>query len=298
MSFDISKNLSKIGESMMQMGITYGISKESMRGGSCGGGSIWNMGMGMGGCFGGGYMMGAMGGGCYGMDMGMDPRMMMQAQMMGAEYGAMAAESDFAKIIEMTKTPDAENVKKDTDSKAGEQLENDLNAQKTHSFATQDWKDLNAKEERTSKEQAKLDKDYKTMITNLAKSFVAQLRDTDKGNVTEDEYVNYVFRQAGADNLTNEEAAKLEEEAVNQFRNMDLNESGTLDYKELGAYINVLDKDSDDKVDGELSEDNIKDVNKQLSKADNIEIKEKLEESYKTLFGNQGGYASPFFGGF
>ncbi len=130
---------------------------------------------------------------------------------------------------------------------------------------------------------------YKSDISNIAKSFAAYIEQNGSGKVdqelTLEEYVNYELSRLPED-ATEEEKATVKEKAQIVFSRMDLNQDKKADWKEIGATIATFDTNSDGKQDGKITSKEMEKWSKNLTDYTKSTFSDALIKNYKKLFGS------------
>mgnify|MGYP001048962149 CR=1 FL=1 len=116
--------------------------------------------------------------------------------------------------------------------------------------------------------------EYKAAVTNLAKSYAADIDSTGNKDrkVTAEEFVNYELSKLDS-NATNEDKKRDKQMALNAFNKIDQNGDGLADWKELAATIATLDTTTDS-------------TNEKATQDGTISVKD--FSKWSTLLGQQG----------
>lgn len=286
---NLSNNLQKIGQNILQMGVGYTVSKEAMHGG-------WGLGMGpsIWGCGEMGCCM-PMGGysfptpppidihhPIYGQGLpgyGMPPG----AYDAAYEHGKLEAQR-IAEQMERSNYPKAQPVADDVSITEGRVLEDAIKEETNFSIINdENWHALNAKENKTVVEKAQLNNYYKARVTDLAQSYVANISKSFGGNgqyIDLNSYTGFMANNIPEDATEDVQQAFLNAASV-EFNKLDLNRDGVVDYKEAAAYINTLDGQSD----GTITSEEFKAGSTGLTDPNNTDFENKLKENYRNLFG-------------
>lgn len=98
--------------------------------------------------------------------------------------------------------------------------------------------------------------EYKTAVSNLAKSYAADIDSTGNSDrkVTAEEFVNYELEKLDA-NASEQHKAQAKQMALNAFNKIDQNGDGYADWKELAATIATFDTNTKSLKEGKATKD-------------------------------------------
>lgn len=272
-----ANNLQKLSESFLGNTLFLTSTRSITRGGMCGP-SIWGCMGGLGGGIpytgsifpmGGGFYTGSMYGGM------MDPGL----YNMGMQQAANAAEMYFQQNLAQIKaSPQATRQ----DTKFGEELSKNMDAQKEYKFVTDKWEELNNKENPTEEEQTKVEESYIQSAKALGKSYLSYI-DKQHGNadneMTKAEFTTYFLEKIVGNTATEEEKAQIRADAEKAFENLDINGDKKITSSEMTSLIAYMDA-LGGKGDGKISAKEFGQAHIELTRDDN-NIKDVLTDIHK-----------------
>lgn len=204
-----------------------------------------------------------------------------------AQAAAKAAAYPQLQQLQKTNAEYAGDIDKNQDTSSGKAFDNATNEMSTNENAKEftiidEYTDPNNKE--------KCAEEYKTALSNLAKSYAADI--DNEGNsdrkVTVDEFVNYELKKLDS-NATEQHKAQAKQMALNAFNKIDQNGDGLADWKELAAALATFDT-STDSTNGKATKDgtiSAKDFSKWstlLGQQGTNTFDKTVRNSYKQLF--------------
>lgn len=144
--------------------------------------------------------------------------------------------------------------------------------------------------EKGSEERKEAFKQYKEAVTELGKSYLAEMDGTSgdgNGQVTQEEFVEHSLRDLSSKATSDKkQTAKLQAQIA--FNRIDQNGDGKLDYKELGAVFATLDGDNngDNKsnFDGVITSEEFEENSKGLYEFENTKFEKLLRKNYNDLY--------------
>ena len=272
-----ANNMQKLSESLLGNTLFLTSTRSITRGGMCGP-SIWGC---MGGLGGGipytgsifpmgcGFYAGSMYGGM------MDPGL----YNMGVQQTANAAEMYFQQNFAQIKA--SQQVTRQ-DTKFGEELSKNMDAQKEYKFVTDKWEELNNKENPTEEEQTKVEENYIQSAKALGKSYLSYI-DKQYGNadteMTKAEFTTYFLEKIVGNTATEEEKAQIRADAEKAFENLDINGDKKITSSEMTSLIAYMDA-LGGKGDGKISANEFGQAHIELTRDDN-NIKDVLTDIHK-----------------
>lgn len=176
----------------------------------------------------------------------------------------------------------------ETDTTQGEEFETAMKeANKDFKFVNEAWENANNKEEKTDAEKKQINDAYNASATNAGKSYISYLDKkygNDDGEMTLDEYTDYLIETRLGNDATSEDKADMREMAQTAFATLDLDENKKIGYKEMSSVIGFLDNLGGGKRDGKINSTSNQIFEEELFNGNEM-IKEELKDSYKNLFG-------------
>lgn len=140
--------------------------------------------------------------------------------------------------------------------------------------------------EKGSEERKEALKQYKEAVTELGKSYLAEMDGTSgdgNGQVTQEEFVEHSLRDLSSEATSDKkQTAKLLAQIA--FNRIDQNGDGKLDYKELGAVFATLDSDSKGKLDGVITSEEFEKNSEGLHESSNTNFEKLLRKNYNDLY--------------
>ena len=188
-----------------------------------------------------------------------------------AEAAAQTAAMQLNQQLPKTNAEYAGDIDENQETESGKAFNNATNAMSSNENA----KDFNIINNYTDPNNtAQCAQEYKAAVSNLAKSYAADIDSTGNkdGKVTEEEFVNYELSKLDS-NATAEHKAQAKQMALNAFNKIDQNGDGLADWKELAATIATFDTTTDSK-------------NKEATKDGTISVTDFTK--WSTLLGQQG----------
>lgn len=129
---------------------------------------------------------------------------------------------------------------------------------------------------------------YKTAVSDLGKSYIAQI-DQSSGNsdgkVTLDEFIDHSMKDLKS-NASEDKKLQAKYQASVAFNKLDQNGDGKLDWKEMSAMMAALDSGSDDKLDGIITSEEYAKNTENLTNTQNTSVDKAVRRTYKQLFGD------------
>lgn len=318
---NIAKWTQVAGQTTFAIGATgaliHGMNNNSIFGGGCFGGNNMNM-------FGGGFNMFGCGGGNwfspanpYVNPMGIGfPNYQNQMDMLNVQYGNQLAfnwgwqkgmeaklaaqqqqlaqlQQQSPQFLQKTSNKYAGDISKDQSTELGKSYD-----EKAKEMVDEKGKAVSGKSfdivkggiknigEKGSEERKEALKQYKEAVTELGKSYLAEMDGTSgdgNGQVTQEEFVEHSLRDLSSEATSDKkQTAKLLAQIA--FNRIDQNGDGKIDYKELGAVFATLDRDSQDKQDGVITSEEFEKNSEGLHEAKNTNFEKLLRENYNNLY--------------
>lgn len=219
--------------------------------------------------------------------------------MIAAQYGySLGLQARAAAAAQTAAMQQSQQLQKTTAEYAGDLEENqETQSGKAFNNATNDMgnnenaKDFNIIDSYTDPEnKEQCAQEYKTAISNLAKSYAADIDSTGNKNrkVTAEEFANYELSKLDS-NVTDEHKAQAKQMALNAFNKIDQNGDGLADWKELAATIATFDtttdsKNKEDTKDGTISVTDFTKWSTLLGQQGTNTFDTTVRNSYKQLF--------------
>lgn len=296
---NLGDSLMKIGQALMQIGVAGHAMRMAGRSSCCHNDSIFmcgrrNVGFPMYGMYSGG--MSGMPGMDYYQNKYMTQAAYNDAYMQGYMLAQQAA-ADFTmpysstrQSLQVSKNPTADAVDKDFDTTQGKALD-EATVKLSQEGADEEVHVISdyADSKKTDKEQHA---EYRADLTNLGKSYLKTVEGQDgDGYIDEAEWVKYIQKDVeenASEGLTKEKAASI---AKIQFKSLDQNQDGKLDYKETASLMYAMDYDysttGQNKVDGKITGKSFQQVQAQMGDASlNDTFAQALQKGWKYLFGS------------
>lgn len=139
--------------------------------------------------------------------------------------------------------------------------------------------------EKGSEERKEALKQYKEAVTELGKSYLAEMDGTSgdgNGQVTQEEFVEHSLRDLSSEATSDKkQTAKLLAQIA--FNRIDQNGDGKLDYKELGAVFATLDSDNKER-DGVITSEEFEKNSEGLHEPSNTNFEKLLRKNYNDLY--------------
>lgn len=139
--------------------------------------------------------------------------------------------------------------------------------------------------EKGSEERKEALKQYKEAVTELGKSYLAEMDGTSgdgNGQVTQEEFVEHSLRDLSSEATSDKkQTAKLQAQIA--FNRIDQNGDGKLDYKELGAVFATLDSDNKER-DGVITSEEFEKNSEGLHEPSNTNFEKLLRKNYNDLY--------------
>lgn len=129
---------------------------------------------------------------------------------------------------------------------------------------------------------------YKTAVSDLGKSYVAQIDQASgnsDGKVTLDEFIDHSMKDLKS-NASEDKKLQAKYQASVAFNKLDQNGDGKLDWKEMSAMMAALDYGSDDKLDGIITSEEYAKNTENLTNTQNTSVDKAVRRTYKQLFGD------------
>lgn len=179
----------------------------------------------------------------------------------------------------------AGDIDADQDTEAGAKLDENLNALTKNGEAVE-GKSANLVDFSDSTDQTKLEAEYKTQISELAKSYIANIDKSGNSDkkVTIKEFVDAQLAKLPED-ASEAEKEKAKQKAINAFGLLDQNGDGKFDWKEAAAMMRTFDRNSNNKVDGKIQSEDFARYSTALGSGA-TELKKMFISDYKHLFGD------------
>lgn len=123
---------------------------------------------------------------------------------------------------------------------------------------------------------------YKQAFSNTGKSYGAVLDTNDDGFVSEEEYINSEIKHVSSDKKDD-----MKKFAKIAFNKIDINGDGKLDWKELSATLASFDSFEDNKLDGNITNNQFSGMGEYLGTAGENAFDKRVRSMYKKLFGEE-----------
>lgn len=204
-----------------------------------------------------------------------------------AEAAAQTAAMQLHQQLPKTNAEYAGDIDENQETESGKAFNNATNAMSSNENA----KDFNIINNYTDPNNtAQCAQEYKAAVSNLAKSYVADIDSTGNKDrkVTAEEFVNYELSKLDS-NATAEHKAQAKQMALNAFNKIDQNGDGLADWKELAATIATFDTSTDSTnekatKDGTISVNDFSKWSTLLGQQGTNSFDTTVRNSYKQLF--------------
>ena len=156
-------------------------------------------------------------------------------------------------------------------------------------FTSEEWRELAAKPNKTPEEVQKLNTEYNNNIQKLGNSMTKYISESFANGGDIDSAAFMKFQNNGAmnlDGLTAEEKAILETSNQTAFNRIDVNGDGSIDNKEMTAFMHALDFDDKNRMGGVIKAEDYYNCASQLDDPNENLLDTKINYCYNKLYGS------------